>query len=174
MCPWPSGKSTNRHPCRSVPAAFQAGKAGSIPAGHSHSFGDRLMVGHLPLKQRMRVQFLLPEPFALGNGPKAQLMRGRLTGRTGPSERPDVGSIPAPATCKRPRRVARSARHPVTVEIVGSNPIGDAFGARYANWQSGERPPLGRWCPTFAFCGFNSHPCYSHMRRLGIGKPQWL
>src|SRR3954449_12025577 len=33
----------------------------------------------------------------------------------------------------RPRRAARSARHPVTVEIVGSNPIGDASIARYAN-----------------------------------------
>ena len=27
---------------------------------------------------------------------------------------------------------------PVTLEIVGSNPIGDASIARYANWQSGE------------------------------------
>jgi len=41
----------------------------------------------------------------------------------------------------------------VTVEIVGSNPTGDALIARYANWQSGERPPLGRWCPTFAHVG---------------------
>gem|GEM_PF-3631750 len=200
---------------------------------------------------------------------KAQLMRGRLTGRTGPSERPGVGSIPAPATCKRkssdrdqlasvplgargpvsktdagqtvvgssptasarivpwssgndtwptskkwrfnsvrdysrpdtqtgkaarlghrraamvagrlqlrfllgaleitirPRRAARSARHPVTVENVGSNPIGDALAARHANWQSGE-------AQTFADCGFDSHPCYYKTRRLGIGKPQWL
>jgi hypothetical protein len=53
----------------------------------------------------------------------------------------------------RPRGAARSARHPVTVEIVGSNPIGDASIARYANWQSGE-------AQTFAVCGFDSHPCY--------------
>ena len=53
----------------------------------------------------------------------------------------------------RPRGAARSARHPVTVEIVGSNPIGDALIARYANWQSGE-------AQTFADCGFDSHPCY--------------
>lgn len=37
--------------------------------------------------------------------------------------------------------------------------------ARYANWQSGE-------AQTFADCGFDSHPCYYNMRRLGIGKPQ--
>ena len=43
--------------------AFQAGKAGSIPAGHFLMIGDRLMVGCLPLKQAMEVQFLLPEPF---------------------------------------------------------------------------------------------------------------
>lgn len=40
-------------------------------------------------------------------------------------------------TC--PRGAARSARHPVTVEIVGSNPIEDAFFmTRYAIWQSNE------------------------------------
>ena len=38
----------------------------------------------------------------------------------------------------RPRGAARSARLPVTQEIVGSNPIGDAAMARYANWQSDE------------------------------------
>ena len=38
----------------------------------------------------------------------------------------------------RPRGAVRSARLPVTQEIVGSNPIGDAAMARYANWQSGE------------------------------------
>jgi hypothetical protein len=38
-----------------------------------------------------------------------------------------------------PRGAARSARHPVTVEIVGSNPTEDAcVGTRYANWQSDE------------------------------------
>jgi hypothetical protein len=38
----------------------------------------------------------------------------------------------------RPRGAAWSARLPVTQEIVGSNPIGDASIARYANRQSGE------------------------------------
>ena len=38
----------------------------------------------------------------------------------------------------RPRGAARSARLPVTQEIVGSNPIGDAKTARYANRQSDE------------------------------------
>ncbi len=33
---------------------------------------------------------------------------------------------PEPLGTLGPRRAARSARHPVTVEIVGSNPIGDA------------------------------------------------
>ena len=36
----------------------------------------------------------------------------------------------------RPRGAAWSARHPVKVEAVGSNPIGDAYTAWYANWQS--------------------------------------
>ena len=59
-------------------------------------------------------------------------------------------------TDSRPRGAARSARYPVTVEIVGSNPIGDADPlARYANWQSGE-------AQNFVIdCGFDSHPCYS-------------
>ena len=38
----------------------------------------------------------------------------------------------------RPRGAAWSARHSVTVEITGSNPVGDASMARYANWLSGE------------------------------------
>ena len=38
----------------------------------------------------------------------------------------------------RPRGAAWSARLPVTQEIVGSNPIGDASTARYANRKSGE------------------------------------
>ena len=37
-----------------------------------------------------------------------------------------------------PRGAAWSARLPVTLEIVGSNPIGDASIARYANRKSGE------------------------------------
>lgn len=49
--------------------------------------------------------------------------------RIGRFERPDAGSIPAPAFenvfCLR--RAAWSARHFVAVEIVGSNPTGDVF-----------------------------------------------
>jgi hypothetical protein len=48
---------------------FQTGQAGPTPAGHFSPFdverttlGDRLTVGHLPLKQTMKVQILLPEP----------------------------------------------------------------------------------------------------------------
>ena len=67
-----------------------------------------------------------------------------------------------------PRGAVWSARHPVTVEIMGSNPIGDALLARYANRQSGQAQTL------VTDCGFDSHPCYSNMRRLGIGEPKWL
>ena len=53
-----------------------------------------------------------------------------------------------------PCGVVRSTRHPVTVEIAGSNPVEGAGTARYANRQSGE-------AQTFAnVCGFDSHPCY--------------
>ena len=73
-----------------------------------------------------------------------------------------VGSSPTWATAEEqcPRGAAWSARHPVKVEAVGSNPIGDAYLARYANWQSDE-------VQTFVtVCGFDSHPCYLH-------KAQW-
>ena len=52
----------------------------------------------------------------------------------------------------RPRGAVRSARHPVKVEIRGSNPLGDAFHntTRYAIRQSGE-------AQTFVVCGFDSH-----------------
>ena len=62
-----------------------------------------------------------------------------------------------PSTFKKPslRRAVRSARHPVTVEVVGSNPIGDAFNqqqaaqyqmaqqqtARYANGKAAKLKP---------------------------------
>jgi hypothetical protein len=49
--------------------AFQAGQAGSIPAGHSwgvmsDEFGDRLRAGRLALNQETEVRILLPEPYA--------------------------------------------------------------------------------------------------------------
>ncbi len=64
----------------------------------------------------------------------------------------------------------RSARLPVTQEIVGSNPIGDAFNnmAWYANWQSGgfqTSVDVGS-TPTRA--------TDNNMCRLGIGEPKWL
>jgi hypothetical protein len=58
---------------------------------------------------------------------------------------------PEPFGSKRPRGAAGSARHPVKVETVGSNPIGgaDIFKeasfldtARYANWPSGQAQTL--------------------------------
>ncbi len=61
----------------------------------------------------------------------------------------------------------RSARLPVTQEIVGSNPIGDAYMARYANL-------VERRISNVRGCGFDSLPCYlNNMRRLGIGEPTW-
>ena len=42
------------------------------------------------------------------------------------SERNATNNSREARTQIRPRGAARSARHPVTVEIVGSNPIGDA------------------------------------------------
>jgi hypothetical protein len=50
-----------------------------------------------------------------------------------------------------PRRAARSARHPVKVEITGSNPVGDAFlkTARYANRKSGATTAIRGGARTF-------------------------
>ena len=39
---------------------------------------------------------------------------------------------PGPLQKQRPRGAVWSARHPVKVEAVGSNPIGDAFIVEYA------------------------------------------
>ena len=46
-----------------------------------------------------------------------------------------------PSIFKKPslRRAARSARHPVTVEVVGSNPIGDAFDQQTAQKQTAQK-----------------------------------
>ena len=63
-----------------------------------------------------------PEDFDLGCD-RTDVMNER------PREKPkrwDRNNTEIEACSTRPRRVARSARHPVTVEIVGSNPIGDA------------------------------------------------
>ena len=53
--------------------------------------------------------------------------------------------IPPELFTSRPRGAARSARHPVKVEIRGSNPLGDAFSqhttTRYAIWKSGVDQP---------------------------------
>jgi hypothetical protein len=67
-----------------------------------------------------------------------------------------------------PRGAARSARHPVKVEIVGSNPIGGAGvvqiseskEARYANRQSGQ-------AQTLVTCGFDSHSCHRSIADRG-------
>ena len=70
----------------------------------------------------------------------------------------------------RPRGAVRSARHPVKVEIRGSNPLGDAFHntTRYAIRQSGE-------AQTFVVCGFDSHSRHClQLRWLSIGELKWL
>src|SRR5262245_60712608 len=55
----------------------------------------------------------------------------------------------------RPRGAVRSARHPVTVEITGSNPVGDAV--------DGTVRKLGKAAKlrTSRLCGFDSHSCHS-------------
>ena len=76
---------------------------------------------------------------------------------------------PGPLAQLRPRGAARSARLPVTQEIVGSNPIGDA------RKHGTVRQPAERPSSNLGACGFDSLPCYSsNMRRLGIGEPKWL
>ena len=58
------------------------------------------------------------------------------------------------------RGAVRSARHPVTVEIVGSSPIERAELGAVRNWQSGE-------AQTFVVGGFDSHPrhCFEGIAR---------
>ena len=68
--PSPSASTCALGRAAKVPG-FQPGEAGSIPAGHSDSFGDRLTAGCRALNPVMQVQVLLPEPL--------KLMRGRLT-----------------------------------------------------------------------------------------------
>ena len=71
----------------------------------------------------------------------------------------------------------RSARLPVTQEIVGSNPIEDARQIGTVRKPVKRRPTNARRrCPTFVIvCEFDSHSCHlNNMRRLGIGKPKWL
>ena len=85
--------------------AFQAGEAGSIPAGHFASLFVRGSAnGRLP-------GF---EPGDAGSSPAPRTLvidAGSSNGRTGHSERPDVGSIPAPATYKT--EVIRPDEEPV-------------------------------------------------------------
>ena len=52
-CPWPSGKGASLPSWR---GGFNSHRALALQAS-----GDRLMASHLPLKQIMRVQLLLPE-----------------------------------------------------------------------------------------------------------------
>ena len=108
---------------------------------------------------------------ALGTGAKQQRLGRQLADHLG-LEPPDaVGSTPTRATQKttRPRGAAWSARLPVTQEVVGSNPIGDAFNnmTRYANRHSGQAQTLVSAGSTPACVTFD-------LRRLGIGEPKWL
>ena len=57
----------------------------------------------------------------------------------------------------------RSARHPVTVETVGSNPIGDATTQHLETSAAASgvvRKRKSDEAQTFRFCGFDSHPRY--------------
>jgi hypothetical protein len=59
-------------------------------------------------------------------------------------------------TC--PRGAAWSARRPVTAEIVGSNPIGDAFGLLHVGT---VRKQAKRPSSNLGDCGFDSRLCHS-------------
>jgi hypothetical protein len=96
------------------------------------------------------------------------------------------GSTPSPsAGCDCPRGAAWSARHPVTVEVMGSNPIGDA--RRY--WPSGgmadtrrsERRAFTAWEFDFPLghCGVDwslvtSTVSYAVRRRFKSGLRNWI
>ena len=73
-----------------------------------------------------------------------------------------------------PRGAARSARLPVTQEIVGSNPIEDAGGDGTVR-KSEKRPSsnlgesfVGSTPTRVTYCKFNKVS-----RRLGMGVPRW-
>jgi hypothetical protein len=81
--------------------AFQAGEAGSIPAGHSRGSANGRLPGF--------------EPGDAGSSPAPRTLvidAGSSNGRTGRSERSGVGSIPAPATLKT--EVIRPDEEPVS------------------------------------------------------------
>ena len=87
-------------------------------------------------------------------------------------------SLPTSSFPTRPRGAVRSARHPVTVEVAGSNPAGDALwkdeGGRMNECQrrfilhpsdfilSGGtvRQLVERPSSNLGACGFESLPCY--------------
>ena len=74
------------------------------------------------------------------------------------------------ATKHCPRGAAWSARLPVTQEIVGSNPIGDALiNGTVRNWQSGQAQTLVNLSVRL-----RPVPLKQNMRRLGIGEPRCL
>ena len=101
-----------------------------------------------------------------------------------------VRSIVEEATS--PRGVARSTRHPVTVEIGGSNPLGDAFRSRRASDRTGRSvcsveslrvgwalaSPGGRNPPALRLWRFNSVPTHfrssdrSPMRSVSAKAPK--
>ena len=82
----------------------------------------------------------------------------------------------------RPRGAVWSARHPVTVEAVGSNPIGDAFDFRLqkADFRFGtvRKPAKRRSSNLRDRLGVRFPPVLLEtkrpMRRLGIGEPNCL
>ena len=75
--------------------------------------GDRLTVGHLPLKQTMEVQILLPEPCDARESPFANNTAGRLLlVATSGSDPEGAGSIPAPATRNDEIQMTNDERNP--------------------------------------------------------------
>ena len=80
-----------------------------------------------------------------------------------------------------PRGAARSARHPVKVEIVGSNPIGGAEwieNARYSIWQSDHDHRSGgaRTLVQYGFVGqrLDQHEIQNRKSKIGKGSGRTL
>ena len=129
--------------------AFQAGQAGSIPAGH---FPSDPVVQRRRLLAYTQITMVRDHPGSLSTNAQVRQMVERLGLRLSGCEfeshsghlrkHGSVGNwkttlFQTQRCCgfeshssyssTRPRGAARSARHPVKVEIRGSNPLGDAF-----------------------------------------------
>jgi hypothetical protein len=136
--PWCNGSMTGSNPVGQGSNPW--GRALRRPACRRTDGPVAQRRGQLPYKETIG-----------GSSPPRTTWRGRQLAdhlglepgmSTNASRRCPVRLPPGPLQTIRPRGAARSARHPVTVEAMGSNPIGDALTARYANRKSGQAQTL--------------------------------